>query len=728
MGRATGVFGLVVALGFVLPATAQQVQLGRQAERPVTQLIVRYKDDNLRSFGASEGQRKSATLANKTGVALSYKRQMSGMAHVLSLAKPTSRSEALALAKRLEMDVNVLYAEVDEWLEPSVVPSDPGYATQWHYHAPDVALDKMGGINAPAAWDVARGQGVIVAVIDTGIATHLDLSMNVINGYDFVTDTRSANDGDGRDADASDPGNWRSATDCLPPNDNQVDSNWHGTLVAGTIAALANNNMGVVGVAYESRVLAVRALGRCGGFTSDVSDAIRWAAGLPVAGVPNNTNIAKVINLSLGSPVAGACLNSQAQAISDARTAGSTIVVATANKSDMEIYAPSNCPGVIAVTAHTYQGDNASYANVGPGTTISAPGGGACKTPDGAGFTCATGVATKSTNLNYWVWSTTLYGLTTPTSASASGSVGSTYGGSVGTSMAAPHVSGVAALLLSRMPTVTPDEITFLITSSARPHPAGLFCAQASPGICGSGLLDAAGAIARLSDRTPMLTVVPSATLIAGGQTATLTANATPRNGGSAAFTYTWTQTAGPTTTLTDNTTSSPSFIGTNPGGTHTFSVVLRDANGYRVTQTVSVRSNNAPTLTPVGAVSVVTGSTAAISVTATDPENDVLTYVATNLPSGATFSAATGQFTWPNVSAALGSYTFNVVANDGVTNSAALTVTVNVTDPPPPAPPPVKKKKKKFLGAISEAQILGLLAFLAGTMYLRRRRATKQL
>jgi hypothetical protein len=368
---------------------------------------------------------------------------------------------------------------------------------------------------------------------------------------------------------------------------------------------------------------------------------------------------------------------------------------------------------------------------VGPGTTISAPGGGACKTPDNGSFTCTTDVATRATNANFWVGSTILYGITTPTSANTNGSSGPTYGGAVGTSMAAPHVSGVAALLLSRMPSLTPDEVTFIIASSARPHPAGLFCAQAPAGTCGSGMLDASAAVTRLSDRMPMLTAAPSVLIVSGGEIATLTASATPRNGGSSTFTYAWTQTAGPPVLLSNTTTASASFVGTNPGGTQTFRAALSDGNGYRVTQSVTVRSNNPPTMTPVTAVTVARGSTATINVTATDPENDTLTYVATNLPTGATFSAATGQFNWPSIAAATGTYTFDVFANDSVANSPTTIVVVNVADSPPapsptPTPPVEEKQNSNSHGAISELQILGLLAVLSIATYLRRRRGAK--
>lgn len=685
---------------------------GQRPERPITQLIVKYKNENVRTFSASAGRSKLAYLAARADVGLAYFRPMSGLSHVVKLAQPLPRAEAFALAKRLEMDPSVDYVEVDDWVDPAFVPNDTYYAAyQWHFHAPGSASGNAGGVNAPAAWDIARGQGVTVAVIDSGVASHPDLSANVLPGYDLITDVWRANDGDGRDPDASDPGNWVPADFCGAGTPAE-DSSWHGTHVAGTIAEITDNGIGMAGLAHQARILPVRVLGRCRGLTSDMVDGIRWAAGLPVPGVPNNPNPAKVINLSLAGD--HACSTTESTAVSDARAAGAVVVAATGNDDLPRIFSPANCPGVIAVTAHTYQGDRADYANVGPGTSISAPGGGACFTPDGGGFVCST----RSTGaVNYWVWSTGLWGPTTPTSADSQGRSGPTYKPEVGTSMAAPHVAATAALLLSRMPTLTPDEVGFLLTSSARPFPAGLYCASFNDGRCGSGLLDAKAALDRLADRTPMVTV-NAPQVVAGGQVANLQASASARNGGSSAFTYAWRQTAGPAVTLAGTNTAAASFVGTNPGGTHTFEVTVTDGNGYVVKQIASVRSNNPPTMNPVATQSVVQGASLSFTVSGTDPENDTLTYVATNLPAGATLAAATGQFSWPSVAAAPGTYSFTVLANDGTVNGAPIQVTINVTSPPPP---PSSGGGGGGGGALAPLAVVAL-ALVPGLARLRRR------
>jgi serine protease len=711
LGAILGFAPVATVLGQPKAVARSPLVLAQPSERPITQLIVRYRSDEVRTFSAAAGRTKLASLATRSNVKLAYVRPMSGLSHVIRLAEPMPRAEAFALAKRLEMDPSVEFVEIDEVARPAFVPNDFWYSSrQWHYHAPNVAVGNAGGIALPDAWSTARGAGVTVAVVDTGIVSHPDLTPNVVGGYDLISDPFRSNDGDGRDSDATDPGDWVVAGYCgfgeLAEN-----SSWHGSHVAGTVAAVTNNGVFGAGVAFNARVLPVRVLGRCGGDTSDIADGIRWAAGASVPGVPNNTNPAQVINLSLTTQVAGPCPATYQSAINDARAVGAIVVVATGNDDEVAIRSPANCAGVIAVTAHTFQGDSADYANVGPGTALSAPGGGACFTPDGGGFVCST---RSAASVNWGVWSTVLFGPTTATSADPNGNSGPAIGPQQGTSMAAPHVAGVAALLLSRMPTLTANEVRFLLTSSTRPFPSGLYCARQLDARCGSGLLDAKAALDRLADRTPAVSII-APSVVGGSQVGTLHAVANARNAGSTAFQFAWRQLAGPAVALTGATSAAASFVGTNPGGTHTFEVRVTDGNGYAVTQTVSVRSNNPPVMNALPAQTVMQGNSLSFSVSATDPENDTITYVATNLPPGSTFAAATGQFSWPNVAAAAGTYSFTVMATDGTVNSTPVTVNINVTTPPPP-PPPAGGGGGAFAPPVATA--FGLLVALA----LRRR------
>ena len=184
---------------------------------------------------------------------------------------------------------DVEYAEPDRILRHTAIPDDPQYPYQWHY------FDTW-GINAPGAWDITTGSSnVVVAVINTGITNHADLIGRTLPGYDFIKDTLVANDGNGRDSDPSDPGDWITASDASGYfiGCDVSDSSWHGTHVAGTIGA-ATNSLGI-GVARASTGCpksCVRVLGKCGGYDSDIIDGMRWAAGLSV-GVPANPNPAR---------------------------------------------------------------------------------------------------------------------------------------------------------------------------------------------------------------------------------------------------------------------------------------------------------------------------------------------------------------------------------------------------------------------------------------------------
>jgi serine protease len=357
----------------------------------------------------------------------------------------TPRGSAKVLAS-LRGQSSVEYAEPDTFIRPASTPNDPLYPQQW-----DLSEDTA-GMRVPAAWDTASGLGAVVAVIDTGITPHSDLT-NILPGYDFISDTTKSNDGDGRDGDATDAGDY-----C-----NGSPSSWHGTHVAGTIGAAANNGIGIAGVAYSAKILPVRALGTCGGYLSDIADAVVWAVGGTVTGVPANANPARVINMSLGG--SGQCGSYFQSALDYAAAQGVTVVAAAGNEnSPASGSTPANCNNIITVGATGREGNKASYSNYGPEVDVSAPGG------DGS-----TGRA--NTILSTWNNGTTAQG-------------SETYGYMQGTSMAAPHVAGVAALMLSANPALTPAQVETILMETARPLPG-----TCSTGGCGNGLVDAAAAV-----------------------------------------------------------------------------------------------------------------------------------------------------------------------------------------------------------------------------------------
>lgn len=389
---------------------------------------------------------------------------------VVSLGEPLPLEEVEALAAEVASSVAITYAQPDRILTPSVeLPNDPDVSQQWGLWD---GSRTAGGFSAraPEGWPNSRGDGIVVAVIDTGITSHPDLNDHLVAGYDFVDEVRVANDGDRRDADPSDPGDWISPTDKQSPffsNCRITNSSWHGTHVAGTIAAVTNNALGVAGVAPGARVQPLRALGKCGGYTSDVAAAIRWASGASVSGVPANPTPAKVINLSLGGW--GACVDDPAtqSAITTAVSQGSTVVVAAGNDdTSAALQTPASCTGVITVAAHGQDGSRASFSNYGADVEITGPGVG--------------------------ILSTLNTGTTVPGSP--------TYGFYSGTSMATPHVAAAAAILMAADPALTPADVLAKLQSNARPLTSGT-CS--SPKTCGSGYVDTTAALNTIAPGAP---------------------------------------------------------------------------------------------------------------------------------------------------------------------------------------------------------------------------------
>jgi serine protease len=340
------------------------------SEIPTDQLIVKYKPSAmaLNVFDPASAA-QTRRLSDAAGVSLTYAREMSGDAHVVRLPGRTPLKDVQAITDRLSALPEVEYAEPDAIMAHTLTPNDPQYSNQWHYFAPS-----SGNRQCPGCLGYHhRFASIVVAVIDTGITNHADLSGRTISGYDFIADVTIANDGNGRDSDPSDPGDWVAENECYAGSPAR-NSSWHGTHTAGTIGAASNNSVGVAGVNWNSKILPVRVLGKCGGYLSDIADGMRWSAGLTVSGVPDNANPAKVINLSLGG--SGSCNAPWQSAIDAVTAAGTTVVVSAGNSNaDASGFSPANCNGVITVAATNRYGDRAWYSNYGSKVEISAPGG-----------------------------------------------------------------------------------------------------------------------------------------------------------------------------------------------------------------------------------------------------------------------------------------------------------------------------------------------------------------
>jgi serine protease len=347
-----------LALALSAPAFAGQVHTAGLTESGrFDRFIVKFANGTPEAKDASARQHALDGLGNAEGVGLAHQLRLAVGADVVRSSKRLDRARAERLMRRLASHPDVEYVEVDKLNKPFGTPNDTSYSQQWGY------FSATAGIRADQAWDLGNGAGAVVAVLDTGITSHSDLNANVVAGYDFIKDVTISNDGNGRDADAHDPGDWApaGACDAGSPAEN---SSWHGTHVAGTVAAVTNNAKGVAGTAGGAKIMPLRVLGRCGGYTSDIADAIVWASGGSVAGLPANPNPAEVISLSLGG--SGACSSTEQAAINSAVNRGTTVVVAAGNENaNVSTSSPANCANVIAVGAITSTGQRASFSNYG---------------------------------------------------------------------------------------------------------------------------------------------------------------------------------------------------------------------------------------------------------------------------------------------------------------------------------------------------------------------------
>ena len=544
-----------------LPAPAQAA-----SEEMVGALIVKMRATGSQ-LAQSQGGAYVRSLSNMAGVGVKAVRPISDSSSHVALDGPMTLSEARAVAARLASDPMVEYAEPDVAMKPFAVPNEADFATkQWNLFpplamypgavnvtpaVPPVTAPATGAANLITAWDRTTGSDtVVVAVVDTGIVNHPDLNNaglatpatyvpggRFLPGYDFVSlnalglgNNVTEADGDGRDGNPADPGDnvvtaQRQNPLCNDNTPNQgtanANSTWHGTHSAGVVAATTNNATGIAGIGWNVKVLPVRALGRCGGAMSDVADAILWAAGRPVAGVPANTNPAKVILVGAGGKAGVACSATLQSAI-DAAVANDSVVVAAAGNegSITGISAPANCNNVIAVTAHAINGENATYSNIddvgGTQVSISAPGGGS---PASLGFGSPMDNPLWD---GYSIWSTTSSGTTVPVANTPTPA----YSGRIGTSPAAAQVAGVAALIKSAVPAATPAQIKSAIMTSSRPFPVNSSCEspQIWRGRCGAGMLDATRALQAAGP--PVIVTAPVAATVAPGASASFAVEA----------------------------------------------------------------------------------------------------------------------------------------------------------------------------------------------------------
>jgi serine protease len=654
-------------------------------------VIVKFKAQGslMQALSASapraQGPQAASWLAQRFGLALRDGRVVDARSQVVFGDKSLSSA---ALAARLGSDPDVEYAVPDYRRHALAVPNDPLYAAsptisppagQWYLRAPNSTL--VSAIDAEAAWSLTTGSAsVVVADLDTGVRfDHPDLANKLFPGYDFISNLCVAGDGDLRDADASDPGDWiATAGQCFSDTVVQ-DSSWHGTQTASLLGAQTNNGVGMASTGYDTMVLPVRVLGKGGGNDSDIIAGMLWAGGISSDPVVN-LHPARVLNLSLGS-ANSPCTQAYIDAISALNAAGVVVVAAAGNEEGKVVDAPANCPGVIAVAGVRHTGTKVGYSNVGPEVAISAPAGN-CVTLTGP---CV-----------YPIITATNTGTTTP--ATNTYTNGTNY--AVGTSFSTPMVAATAALMLAANPTLTPAQVKTLLQSSARAFPT----LSADPTVtqchapngtvqdeclcttttCGAGLLDTAAAVALAAQAAvpPVAIIVPSTTSATAGNTVKLDGGPSSR----AVVSYQWSLVSGGSIASfsTSTTTAATTLLTTVPGSV-TVRLTVTDATGATASTDTTIVVLARPTaviaVSPsaplVGATVTLDGSG---SVASTGRTITGYQWAITSGGTIASFSGSTTAAITTATTSAAGSFTVQLTVTDsaGAQSSSASVVSVS--------------------------------------------------
>lgn len=594
--------GWIAVLGLAMisgSAVADRPRLKTSAGEETRRVIVKFRHEGFvvsARTPANAVRSRIGELSARQAVALTLARSVSDRTHALWLERPLRGRELDRVLKRLAADPSVEYAVADGRKYRAAIPSDPLFnqapeTGQWWLTEPNSTF--VSAIDGPRAWDLTTGDArVVVAVLDTGaMFDHPDLGRadeggKFLPGYDFVGGGGSvdaikvANDGDARDPDPSDPGDWVDTSDHTDPlfSDCDIaDSSWHGVHIAGIIGARSNNGVGGAGIGWDTPILPVRVLGKCFGYDSDIIAGMRWAAGLAVPDAPPNPSPARVVNLSLGS--LGACTAPYVNAVDELRARGVLVVAAGGNDGARDVASPGNCPGVVSVTALRHVGTKVGFANFGPGITVAAPGGNCVNV--GANQPC-------------------LYPIVSADNAGIRRPGAMIYGGKLGTSFSTPMVAGVAALMLSRDPLLSNDDLTARLRLTSRvfpaPDPALLSCSDpafapnadgdlpndgqcnCTSSSCGEGMLDAGAAVRAATNAVAVVFGPSSGTQ---GQAVTFDGSSSLPAPRRQLTSYQWTVLAGPVGGAFA-TPAAPTSQFTGNAGQYTLRLTVTDSAGTR--------------------------------------------------------------------------------------------------------------------------------------------------
>jgi len=628
-----------VMLTMCAPAAMAATEFNPVARQPAIHetaaqlaVIVKLRRDGAGAAMAkmSNGATRTEALAKRTGLALQFRREISD--HMLAGNIKIGAAGAAAVLEQLRADAAVEYVAIDQRRYPHATePNDTLFANQWYLKDTEVSA-----VNAIGAWDAERGStGVVIAVLDTGVLyDHPDLGRadrggKLLPGFDFVGPDHMSNDGDSRDADPSDPGDWVDAsdknnavyTDCATSS-----SSWHGTRVAGMIGALSNNSAGITGLDWNSFILPVRVLGKCGGVDSDILAGMRWAAGLHVAGATDNPTPARILNASFGS--SGVCEPSYRDVIEEL-TARKVLLVISAGNEGTVVSSPGNCPGVAAVAAIRHAGSKVGFSSLGAEVTLAAPGGNCVNINGGP---CLFSLDTTSNN-----------GSKAPGAHTYTDQTNS----NLGTSFSAPIVSGIAGLMLSRNANLSTAQLLSRLREGARPFPTSVADDPTVPvchvpiddqdiqlaqclctaSTCGAGMANAATSV-EAADRPIAAVQLPAN--VAAGQNVSLKASGSAAACGRTVASYLW--------TVVSPATNPPAIVGADTAnatviapssGSVTLRLTVTDNLNRTDIAEVSVEPNRATSTSPPSAgntpcaTAVVSGPTPGGSTPAPVPAPD---------------------------------------------------------------------------------------------------------
>ncbi len=628
------------------PVRSRPVALGPEAGRLIVDFratpnntVVQTIHSQTRGMTVNIGQARTGAgdldaLAQRAGLNVAKSRQLTSSMHVIYLQKTLYGADVDSALAALRADPAVKFAEVDQRRYPhAATPNDPLFGPsanatgQWYMLTPSTLTPSSdaAATDAVSAWDITKGStGTVIADVDTGVLfDHPDLLRvgfggRLLPGYDFVSGDVNpnspynslgtfliANDGGGWDPDATDPGDWISAADeqnvlfpattCGGPNGAPTDSSWHGTRVMGILGALTDNNVGLAGMTWYSYLLPVRALGKCGGYDSDIITAMQWAAGLSVTGVPDNPYPADIINLSLGG--SGTCSKTAYPAVINTLAHMGVLIVASAGNENGPVDVPANCTGVLGVAGLRNVGTKVGYSSLGAQVGIAAPAGNCVNTSSGP---CLKSIDT-TTNAG-----ATVAGVNTYTDQSNP---------NLGTSFSAPIVSGIVALMRAVNAKLTPAQLIARIESSATAFPQptgvpacpavdangnGIECVCPNNGtLCGAGMVNAFAAV--LAAQRPIAAVaVPASTGV--GSPAVLDAGGSAASCGRTIASYAWSASPG---TLIPPGAAAAQVTVTPNGAAGTVTLVVTDSSGDTDTATLTVNTNGSitrATATPASA------------------------------------------------------------------------------------------------------------------------------